>query len=130
MPYLNKVVVMGHTGKDPEIRTSQGGMTVVNVNIATSKTVKGEKKTEWHRIVLFDKRADLVAKHVKKGDLLYVEGEIQTREWTDKGGTKHYTTEILATDVRLFAYADGSEKEPAREKEREEEKPYTGDLPF
>lgn len=135
MPYINKAVIMGHCGKDPEFKSLPSGMTVANVNVATSKTIKGEKKTEWHRLVIFDKKAEYIRPHLKKGDLVYVEGEIQTREWTDRDGKKRYQTEIIVQEIKLFKFAEQrTEQSPAKSTKQSSpqsyDEPEENDLPF
>lgn len=98
---VNKVIIVGNVGKDPEIRTMQSGGKVANISIATSESWKdkatGEKKekTEWHRVVVFGQLADIVDRYVSKGSKLYVCGSLQTRKWTDKDGVEKYSTEIV-----------------------------------
>lgn len=98
---VNKVILIGNCGKDPEIRAMQNGGKVANVSIATSESWKdkatGEKKekTEWHRIVVFGPLADIVERYVKKGSKIYVSGALQTRKWTDAGGIEKYSTEVV-----------------------------------
>ncbi len=99
---VNKVILVGNLGKDPEIRTLPSGEKVVNFSLATSETwndrASGERKerTEWHRIVVFNERiADVVEKYVKKGAKVYIEGALQTRKWTDQSGQEKFSTEIV-----------------------------------
>lgn len=98
---VNRAIIIGNVGKQPELRTMQDGKKVANFSIATSETWKdkssGEKKekTEWHRIVVFGNLAEIVEKYVHKGSKVYVSGSIQTRKWTDKDGAEKYTTEIV-----------------------------------
>lgn len=98
---VNKVILIGNVGKDPEIRTLQNGGKVANLSIATSESWKdkstGEKKekTEWHRVVVFGPLAEIVEKYVKKGSKIYVSGSLQTRKWTDKDGVEKYSTEVV-----------------------------------
>jgi single-strand DNA-binding protein len=99
---VNKVILVGNVGKDPEVRNSQDGSKIVNFSLATSETwndkASGERKerTEWHRIVVFNDRiGDVVEKYVRKGTKVYVEGSLQTRKWTDQSGTEKYTTEVV-----------------------------------
>lgn len=99
---VNKVILVGNLGRDPETRTTQGGQKIVNLTFATSESWKdratGEKKeqTEWHRVVIFNERlADVADRFLKKGDRVYVEGKLQTRKWTDQSGQERYTTEIV-----------------------------------
>ena len=99
---VNKVILVGNLGRDPEVRTTQTGGKIVNLALATSDTwtdrASGERKerTEWHRVVIFNERiADVAEKYLKKGAKIYVEGALQTRKWTDQGGQERYTTEIV-----------------------------------
>lgn len=99
---VNKVILVGNLGRDPEVRYSQAGNKIVNMSIATSEGWKDKNtgewrdKTEWHRIVIFDERiADVAEKYLKKGSKVYVEGTLQTRKWTDKSGAEKYSTEVV-----------------------------------
>ena len=98
---VNKVILLGNVGKDPEIRYMQNGDPVANLSIATSETWKNkstgqaEEKTEWHRVVMFGKLAGIVEQYVRKGTQLYVEGKLQTRKWQDQSGQDRYSTEIV-----------------------------------
>jgi single-strand DNA-binding protein len=104
---VNKVILVGNLGKDPEVRTSQDGSKIVSFNLATSETwndrASGERKekTEWHRIVVFNDRiGDVVEKYVRKGSKVYVEGALQTRKWTDQSGQEKYSTEVVIGKFR------------------------------
>lgn len=109
MSGINKAIIIGHLGKDPETRYMPNGDAVTNFTVATSETWKdknsGEKKekTEWHRIVTFGKLAEIVGQYAKKGGLIYLCGRLQTREWQDKDGNKKYTTEIIAAEVQFLS---------------------------
>ena len=98
---VNKAIILGNVGNQPEIKSTQDGRTVANFSVATSESWKdknsGEKKekTEWHRVTAFGNLAEIVKNYVKKGSKVYVEGSIQTRKWTDKEGVERYTTEII-----------------------------------
>jgi len=99
---VNKVILVGNIGRDPEIRSTQDGMRIANLSLATSETWRdkssGERKekTEWHRVAVFNERlVDVIEKYVKKGAKLYIEGQLQTRKWTDKDGQDRYTTEVV-----------------------------------
>jgi single-strand DNA-binding protein len=99
---VNKVILVGNVGKDPEVRNTQDGAKIVNFSLATSETwndrASGERKerTEWHRVVVFNDRiGEVVEKYVRKGSKLYVEGSLQTRKWTDQSGQEKYTTEVV-----------------------------------
>ncbi len=98
---VNKVILIGNLGRDPEVRTLQNGNKVANLNLATSESWKdkstGERKekTEWHRVVIFGSLADIAEKYLKKGSKVYVSGSLQTRKWTDQSGAEKYTTEVV-----------------------------------
>jgi single-strand DNA-binding protein len=118
MSSVNKVILLGRLGRDPEIRYAPSGAAVANLSLATSRNWKdrtsGEKKeeTEWHRVVFYDKLAEVVGEYTKKGGLLYVEGRLKTRKWTDKDGVEKYTTEIIAEQMQLIGGRDDA-AEPA-----------------
>jgi single-strand DNA-binding protein len=104
---VNKVILVGNLGRDPEIRTTQDGNKVVNLNLATSENWKdkgsGERRerTEWHRVVIFNRNlADVAERFLKKGSKVYVEGQLQTRKWQDKDGQERYTTEVVLGQFR------------------------------
>jgi len=119
---VNKVILVGRLGKDPEVRYTPDGTMVTNFNLATDEQWKdksGEKtqKTEWHRIVTFGKLAEICGNYLVKGKLIYIEGRIQTRSWEDKEGVKRFTTEIIATNMQMLdtrgqAKAEGSSPDP------------------
>lgn len=101
---VNKAILIGHLGADPEVRYTPGGQAVANFRIATNESwtdKQGQKqdRTEWHRIVAWGKTAELCGEYLTKGRQVYVEGRLQTREWTDKEGKKNFTTEVVATQV-------------------------------
>lgn len=105
MSSVNKVIIVGNLGRDPEIRSTQDGTKVATLNVATSEkwTKDGEKKerTEWHRVVIFNERlVEIADKYLKKGSKLYLEGQLQTRKWTDQSGVEKYSTEIVMQKFR------------------------------
>lgn len=105
---VNKVILVGNVGTDPEIRYLEGGVAVANFSLATSESYKnknGERveQTEWHRIVLWRGLAEVVEKYVKKGTQLYIEGRLQTRSWEDQNGNKRFTTEIVADNMKMLS---------------------------
>ncbi len=106
---VNKVILLGNVGKDPEIRATASGMVVANFSIATTDRIKGQDgqftdKTEWHNLVAFQRTAEIVRDYVKKGHKLYVEGRLQTSSWDDKTtGQKKYKTEIIVSDLSLLS---------------------------
>jgi single-strand DNA-binding protein len=104
---INKVILVGNLGRDPEVRTSQDGMRIANFTLATSESwrdkMSGERKerTEWHRVVIFNERlAEIAEKYLRKGSKVYVEGALQTRKWTDNAGQERYTTEVVLQRFR------------------------------
>ncbi len=104
---VNKVILVGRLGRDPETRFTSGGQAVANFSIATDESYKDrngerQKRTEWHRLVVWGKQAEIVQKYLKKGSEAYFEGRLQTREWQDKEGQKRTTTEIVVTDFRFL----------------------------
>jgi len=111
---VNKVLLLGNVGKDPEIRSTAGGMTVASFSLATADRAKDAQgnwadKTEWHNLVCFQRTAEVVRDYVKKGTQIFVEGKIQTRSWDDKtSGEKKYKTEILVNELTLLGGGGGS----------------------
>ena len=113
MSGVNKAILVGNLGRDPELRYTQGGQAVVNFSIATSenwtdKNGERQERTEWHRIVAWGKTGELCAQYLSKGRTVYVEGRIQTREWEDREGQKRTTTEINAQNVTFIGGRGGS----------------------
>jgi len=110
---INKVILVGNLGKDPEVRYSPNGGAVTNITVATSESGKdkntGEKqeKTEWHRVVFFGKLAEIGGEGLKKGSQVYLEGRLQTRKWQDKEGKDRYTTEIVAGEMQMLGSREG-----------------------
>ena len=111
---INKVILVGHLGKDPETKYMPSGGAVTNVTLATSESWKdkssGEKqeKTEWHRVVFFNKLAEIAGEYLKKGSQVYVEGSLRTRKWQNKEGVDQYTTEIVANEMQMLCGKPGS----------------------
>lgn len=136
MSSLNKAMLIGNLGKDPEAKSLDNGKTVCNFSIATSETWKdknsGEKKekTEWHNIVAFDKLGDVCATYLKKGTKIYIEGKIQTRKWTDKNGVDRYTTEIIASEMKMLSSKQEKSEEPAKYEKSVPETDINDDIPF
>ena len=150
---VNKVILIGNLGRDPEVRYSPNGSAVANVTLATSESWKdknsGEKqeKTEWHRVVFFGRLAEIAGEYLKKGSQVYVEGRLQTRKWQDKEGHDRYTSEIMADGMQMLgsragsgeprgAPAGGGASEPASEPKAAAKKPagkfddMADDIPF
>ena len=108
MASVNKVILVGRLGKDPETHYMPNGDAVTNVTLATSETWKdkaGEKqeKTEWHRVTFYRKLAEIAGEYLKKGSMVYVDGRLETRKWTDKAGVEKYTTEIIANEMQMLS---------------------------
>ncbi|MFA7279844.1 MAG: single-stranded DNA-binding protein [Sterolibacterium sp.] len=124
MASVNKVILIGNLGKDPDVRYMPSGEAVTNITVATTETWKdkssGEKKeaTEWHRVVFFRKLAEIAGQYLKKGSQVYIEGSLKTRKWQDKEGQERYTTEIVADEMRMLGSRQGSgqPEEPPRER--------------
>lgn len=113
MASLNKAQIIGHLGRDPEVRSMPNGTPVCNLAVATTRSWKdkqsGEKmeETEWHRVSLFDRLAEIAGDYLKKGSPVYIEGRLKTRKWQDKDGKDAYTTEIIAESLQLLGGRDG-----------------------
>jgi single-strand DNA-binding protein len=105
---INKVILVGNLGKDPEMRYTPGGAAVANITVATSDSWKDkqsgeqQERTEWHRVVFFNRLAEVVGEYLKKGSQVYVEGRLQTRKWQDQGGQDRYTTEVVASEMQML----------------------------
>lgn len=111
MAGVNKVILVGNLGKDPEVRYTPSGMAVCNFSIATTENWKDKEgakqdKTEWHKIVTFGKLAEICGEYLAKGKQVYIEGRLQTRAWDDKSGNKRYTTEIVANVMQMLGHKD------------------------
>ena len=119
MASVNKAIILGNIGKDPEVRYTASGEAICNITVATSESWKdkatGEKKelTEWHRISFFGKLAEICGQYLKKGSQVYVEGSIRTRKWTDKEGQERYTTEIRGDEMKMLGSAPSGNQRPA-----------------
>lgn len=118
MASVNKVILLGNLGKDPEMRALPNGDAVVNFSIATSENWKDKdgnkkEKTEWHNIIMFRKLAEIAKEYLKKGGSVYLEGSLQTRKWTDKEGKERYTTEVVATSMQMLGKKEDSNQAPA-----------------
>ena len=122
---VNKVILVGNLGRDPEIRSTQDGTRIATLNLATSETwrdrASGERKerTEWHRVVIFNERlAEIAEKYLRKGSKIYVEGQLQTRKWQDQQGQERYTTEVVLSrfkgELTMLDGASGGRRRPAR----------------
>ena len=113
MASVNKVILIGNCGRDPEVRYAPSGSAICNVTLATSRQWKNkdsgerQEETEWHRVVFYDRLAEIAGEYLKKGKSVYVEGRLKTRKWTDKDGVEKYTTEIIAQEMTLLGGREG-----------------------
>ena len=140
MSSVNKALIIGNLGQDPEIKYTQSGSTVANLSVATSERWKdkntGEQKeqTEWHRVVVFGRLAEIAEQYLKKGSKVFIEGKIQTRDWEDAEGNKKYTTEVVAREMTMLdsrastdssaSSSDNSAKDTAKDDNFEEDIPF------
>ena len=125
---INKAILVGNLGKDPEEKYANNGTAISNFNIATSEKWGGEEKTEWHRIVAFGKLAEICNQYLKRGKQVYIEGRIQTRDWEDRGGNKRYTTEIVANTMKMLS--GSAQLSTGEYQESESNKNKSDDIPF
>ena len=140
MSSVNKALIIGNLGQDPEIKYTQSGSPVANLSVATSERWKdkntGEQKeqTEWHRVVVFGRLAEIAEQYLKKGSKVFIEGKIQTRDWEDAEGNKKYTTEVVAREMTMLdsrastdssaSSSDNSVKDTAKDDNPEEDIPF------
>ena len=112
---INKVILVGNIGKDPEVRYTASGAAITNISVATSESwrdkTSGEQqeRTEWHKVVFFNRLAEIAGEYLKKGSQVYVEGSLRTRKWQDQSGQDRYTTEIVADEMQMLGGRGGSE---------------------
>ncbi len=114
---VNKVILIGNLGADPDLRYTPSGAAVATLSIATNEVWKDnegnqQQKTEWHRVVLWRKLAEVAGQYLKKGSQVYIEGRLQTRSWDDKDGVKRYTTEIIGNNMQMLGRKDADGTEP------------------
>lgn len=115
MASVNKVILVGNLGRDPEVRYAPSGAAICNVNLATSRNWRdkesGERReeTEWHRVVLYNRLAEIAGEYLRKGRSVYIEGRLQTRKWQDKDGQDRWTTEVVAEQMQMLGGRDGGE---------------------
>jgi len=141
---VNKVILVGHLGQDPVVRYTQSGSAVANLSVATTESWKDkntgnrEEKTEWHRVVMFRKLAEIAGEYLKKGSQVYIEGKLQTRKWQDNSGNDRYTTEIVANEMQMLGGKGGQQQEfqkdnPFKEKQNNQngsDNDFKDDIPF
>lgn len=138
MSGINKVILIGNLGKDPEVRYSPSGGAIANLTLATSESWKdkntGEKveKTEWHRVVAFKRTAEIMGEYLKKGSKVYIEGKLQTRKWQDKEGKDRYTTEVVANDMQMLDSRGSTQQETPQQAASPAPQPeiLDDDIPF
>ena len=143
MAALNKVLLIGNLGRDPETRYMPDGGAITNVSIATTERWKDtdgnkQEKTEWHRVAFFGKLAEIAGEYLKKGAPIYVEGKLQTRKWQDKDGQDRYITEIVANNLQMLGRREeNQDAEPVKQDKPAQDKPKGGafddfedDIPF
>ena len=115
MASVNKVIILGNLGRDPEVRYTPNGAAVCNLRIATTRNWKSrdsgerQEETEWHSVVMYDRQAEIAGEYLKKGRPVYIEGRLKTRKWQDKEGQDRYTTEIVADSMQLLGGRDGGD---------------------
>ncbi|MDR3491922.1 MAG: single-stranded DNA-binding protein [Gammaproteobacteria bacterium] len=143
---VNKVILVGNLGKDPEVRYTPNGLAVANITIATTEAWKdkasgeNQEKTEWHRVVMYNRLAEITGEYLRKGSKVFIEGRLQTRKWQDKtSGQDRYTTEIVADTLEMLGKSNGaaSESTPAATQDKAVEAPqaeavdsFDDDIPF
>ena len=140
MSSVNKAIILGNLGRDPEIRATQDGTLVANLSVATSESWKdrntGDRKerTEWHRITVWGKLAEICEKYLRKGSKVYLEGKIQTRKWTDQNGQDRYTTEIVLQGYNsTLTMLDGAQRERSQDSAERQPEPAADlddEIPF
>jgi single-strand DNA-binding protein len=124
---VNKVILIGHLGQDPQQRAMPSGKAVVNLRVATTEqwrdkqTGENKENTEWHNVVMFDRLAEIAAEYLRKGSQIYVEGRIRTRKWQDKEGNDRYSTEVIANEMNMLGGRGGGDRgaAPAQERSRD-----------
>ena len=147
MASVNKVILIGNLGKDPETRYMSNGDAVTNITLATTDTWKDknsekQEKTEWHRVIFYRKLAEIAGQYLTKGKQVYIEGRLETRKWTDKNGTERYNTDIIATDMKMLGsvkqsdHIESFKNNPSTAEDRAKARTGTGfedmedDIPF
>lgn len=112
---INKVILIGNLGNDPEVRYSQAGAAITNISVATSETWKDkqtgqpQERTEWHRVVFFNRLAEIAGEYLRKGSKVFIEGSLRTRKWQDREGQDRYTTEIVASEMQMLDSRGGGQ---------------------
>lgn len=142
---VNKVILIGNLGKDPEVRYMPSGAAVTNITVATSDTWKDkqtgeqQERTEWHNVAFFNRLAEIAGEYLKKGSKVYIEGSLRTRKWQDKSGNDRYTTEIIASEMQMLDSRGAGGGSPRYQPERNEQQAapaaagaddFDDDIPF
>ena len=136
---INKVILVGHLGDDPEIRYTPSGAAVANISVATTEgwkdkqTGKIQEQTEWHRVVFFNRLAEIAGEYLRKGSQVYIEGRLKTKKWRDKAGNDRYTTEIIGKDMQMLGAAKNGPPQapqPAPSQAPPIDQDYDDDIPF
>jgi len=127
---VNKVIIVGNVGQDPEVKFTSGGAAVANLSVATSETWKDkqtgqpQERTEWHRVVFFGRLAEIVGEYVRKGSKVYIEGSLRTRKWQNQQGVDQYTTEINASEMQLLdSRSDSPAQAPQQAPQTQQQRP-------
>lgn len=140
MKGVNKVIIVGNLGKDPELRYTASGGAVANMTVATSDTWKdkasgeAQERTEWHRVIMFGRLGEIAGEYLRKGSKVYIEGRLQTRKWQDNSGQDRYTTEIVANEMQMLDSRGGGQQ-PATQQKPAKQVPdeladFDDDIPF
>ncbi len=136
---LNKVLILGNLGADPDIKYTQAGSPVANLSVATSESWKDKttnekvEKVEWHRVVVFGRLAEIAGEYLKKGSKIFVEGKLQTRDWEDSEGKKRYTTEVIAREMTMLdskGDSNASSPQPSNSDSKQDNDKFEEDIPF
>lgn len=133
---VNKVIIVGNLGNDPEVSATQNGGTVVKLSVATSDSWKDkntgqtQERTEWHKIVLFNRLADVAAEYLSKGSKVYLEGKVQTRKWQDQSGQDRYTTEIIGNVLQMLDSKKSDDAPKQKQEFAKDKKEDLDDIPF
>jgi len=136
---LNKVLIIGNLGADPDIKYTQAGSPVANLSVATSESWKDKttnekvEKVEWHRVVVFGRLAEIAEQYLKKGSKIFVEGKLQTRDWEDSEGKKRYTTEVIAREMTMLdskGDSNASSPQPSNSDSKQDNDKFEEDIPF
>lgn len=138
---INKVILIGNLGRDPEVRYTPNGNAVANISIATSESWKDkqtgeqQERTEWHRVVMFGRLGEIAGEYLKKGSKVYVEGKLQTRKWQDQNGQDRYSTEVIANEMQMLDSKGGGERPTVAQREEGQQAgsvplDFDDDIPF